>query len=210
MRILPISRYPPANGAGRISSVYSAGLAVTAYEFDFFGRVASLKDAALVQYLATDGGRKTAQISLIAGVANTYLALLADDELLAITRQTLNMRQASYKLARMRFDAGVASELDLRSAVPLLEAANTPLAQQTRQRVLSENTLTLLVSQGPGLDLSTKGAARVAFFSRISLTASAGSASSLLAILFQAGMWAVRWRRGFYCPFATQAITGQG
>ena len=227
------SRQPnpaPANGAGRITSVYSAGLAVTAYEFDFFGRVASLKDAALAQYLATEEGRKTAQISLIASVANTYLALLADDELLAITQQTLGTRQASYKLARLRFDAGVASELDLRSAESLHEAANTALAQQTRQRALSENTLTLLVGQSPGLDLFTKGvsfaattlqdipaglpsellvrrpdirqaeqqlmaananigAARAAFFPRISLTATAGSASSRLAGLFQAGTW---------------------
>ena len=227
------SRQPnptPANGAGRISSVYSAGLAVTAYELDFFGRVASLKDAALAQYLATEEGRKTAQISLIASVANTYLALLADDELLSITQQTLVTRQASYKLARLRFDSGVASELDLRSAESLLEAANTALAQQTRQRALSENALTLLLGQSGGADLVSKdasfakttlqdvpaglpsdllarrpdirqaeqqliaananiGAARAAFFPRISLTATAGTASSRLAGLFQAGAW---------------------
>ncbi len=227
------SRQPnttPANGAGGITSVYTAGLAVTAYELDFFGRVASLKDAALAQYLATEEGRKTAQISLIANVANTYLGLLADDELLSITQQTLTTRQASYKLAKLRFDSGVASELDLRSAESLLEAANTALAQQTRQRALSENALTLLVGQSLSANLSSKdasfakttlqdipaglpsdllvrrpdirqaeqqlmaananiGAARAAFFPRISLTATAGTASSRLAGLFQAGTW---------------------
>ena len=124
-------------GAGGITSLYSAGLAVTAYELDFFGRVASLKDAALAQYLATEEARKAAQISLIASVANTYLALLSDEELLAITQQTLGTRQASYKLAQLRFTSGVASELDLRSAQSLLEAANIALAQQNRQRALS-------------------------------------------------------------------------
>ncbi len=227
------SRQPnpaPANGAGRITSVYTAGLAVTAYEFDFFGRVASLKDAALAQYLATEEGRKTAQISLIASVATTYIGLLADDELLSITQQTLVTRQASYKLAKLRFDNGVASELDLRSAESLLEAANTALAQQTRQRALSENALTLLLGQAGAVDLASKqasfatttlqdvpaglpsdlltrrpdirqaeqqliaananiGAARAAFFPRISLTATAGTASSRLASLFQAGTW---------------------
>ena len=44
---------------------------MTSYELDFFGRVASLKEAALAQYLATEEGRKTAQISLVAAVANT-------------------------------------------------------------------------------------------------------------------------------------------
>ncbi len=231
------SRQPnatPANGAGRITSVYSAGLAVTAYELDFFGRVASLKEAALAQYLATEEGRKSAQISLIGQVANTYLALMADDELLTITQQTLSTRQESFKLGKLRFDNGVTSELDLRLAESLLEAANVSLAQQVRQRALDENTLTLLVGQsltgelalpansqdtsftktalqdvpaGLPSDLLVRrpdirqaeqqliaananiGAARAAFFPRISLTATAGSASSRLAGLFQSGTW---------------------
>ncbi len=227
------SRQAAGSGGSSSSSasVYSAGLAVTAYELDFFGRVASLKDAALAQYLATEEGRKTAQISLIASVATTYLALLADDELLLITQQTLDTRRATYKLAKLRFDNGVSSEMDLRSAESLLEAANTALAQQTRQRALSGNALTLLVGQsldgdlalgrGTALDVTTFqdvpaglpsdllvrrpdirqaeqlliaananiGAARAAFFPRISLTASAGSASSRLSGLFQSGSW---------------------
>ena len=226
------------SGSGSIASLYSAGLAVTAYELDFFGRVASLKDAALAQYLATEEGRKAAQISLIAGVANTYLALLSDDELLAITQQTLATRQASYKLAQLRFTSGVASELDLRSAQSLLEAANIALAQQNRQRALSQNALTLLVGQSVGQSMgqigaaelagnapafasiqlqdvpaglpsdllvrrpdirqaeqqliaanANIGAARAAFFPRISLTATAGSASPRLSDLFQSGTW---------------------
>ena len=219
-----------ASGSG-ISSLYSAGLAVTSYEIDFFGRVASLKEAALAQYLATVEGRKTVQISLVALVANTYLALLGDDELLAITQQTLSTRQESLKLAKLRFDNGVTSELDLRLAESLLESANVSLAQQMRQRALDENTLTLLVGQslvgalavtsGPALNAATLqdvpaglpsdllvrrpdirqaeqqliaananiGAARAAFFPRIALTASAGSASPRLAGLFSSGTW---------------------
>ncbi len=220
-----------SSNSGSIASVYSAGLAVTAYELDFFGRVASLKEAALAQYLATEEGRKTAQISLIASVATTYLALLADEELLSLTQQTLDTRRATYKLATLRFDNGVSSELDVRAAESLLEAANTALAQQTRQRALSGNALTLLVGQsldgelalgsskaldatafqdipaGLPSDLLVRrpdirqaeqlliaananiGAARAAFFPRISLTASAGSASSRLSGLFQSGSW---------------------
>jgi outer membrane protein, multidrug efflux system len=150
--------FASAKGPASSSGLYSAGLAVTGFELDFFGRVASLKDAALAQYLATDESRKTAQISLIAAVANGYLALLADDELLSITKQTLGTRQASYKLAKLRFDNGVASELDLRSAESLLEAANTALAQLTRQRALSANVLTALVGQSDVLELASTDA----------------------------------------------------
>ncbi len=137
------SRQPNANGNGSITSAYTGGLLMTSYELDFFGRVASLKEAALAQYLATEEGRKTTQISLIAAVANTYLSLLADEELLAITQQTLATREESFKLSKLRFDNGVTSELDFRQAESLTEAARVSLAQQVRQRALDQNALTL-------------------------------------------------------------------
>lgn len=137
------SRTPSASGG--VTSLYSAGLQATAYELDFFGRVSSLKEAALNQYLATEEGRKTTQITLIASVANAYLSLLADDELLEITRQTLATREESVRLSKLRFDNGVTSELDFRQAESLVEAARVSLAQQQRQRALDENLLTLLV-----------------------------------------------------------------
>lgn len=139
------SRAPNADGG--ITSLYNVGLAVTAYELDFFGRVSSLKEAALGQYLATQEGRKTAQISLIAAVANSYLSILADEELLDITRQTLATREDSLKLSKLRFDNGVTSELDFRQAESLTEAARVANAQQQRQRALDVNALTLLVGQ---------------------------------------------------------------
>ena len=141
------SRQPNTTGAGGIASVYSAGLSVTSYELDFFGRVASLKEQALSQYLATEEGRKSAQISLIASVANTYLSLLADEELLAITQQTLDTRIESLRLGKLRFDNGVASELDYRQAESLTEAARVAYAQTVRQRALDQNLLTLLLGQ---------------------------------------------------------------
>jgi len=143
--VLNGSRAP--NSDGGMTSSYNVGLTATAYELDFFGRVSSLKETALNQYLATEEARKSAQISLIAAVANSYLSLLADDELLAITRQTLASREASVKLSKLRFDNGVASALDYRAAQSLLEAARVANAQQQRQRALDENALTLLVGQ---------------------------------------------------------------
>ena len=140
---------PPVNAtAGRsIGSTYTAGLGITAYELDFFGRVASLKEAALAQYLATEEGRKTTQISLIALVANTYLGVLADEELIGITAQTLATRQAFLRLVKLRFEGGVTSELDYRLAESLLETSKVTQSQLQRQHALDFNTLTLLVGQ---------------------------------------------------------------
>jgi multidrug efflux system outer membrane protein len=139
------SRTP--NAAGGITSVYNAGFSISTWEIDFFGRIASLKEVALAQYLATEEGRKAVQISLVAAVATGYLNLLADEELLAITRQTLVTREESLRLSKLRFDNGATSELDYRQAQSLTEAARVALAQQQRQRALDENALVLLLGQ---------------------------------------------------------------
>lgn len=142
------SRAPSTSGSGsRYTNSYQVGLAVTAWELDFFGRIGSLKEAALAQYLATEEARRAAQTSLVASVASAWYTLLADEQLLKISRDTLQTREESIKLAKLRFDTGVASELDYRQAVSLTEAARATLAQQQRQRALDENALVLLLGQ---------------------------------------------------------------
>ncbi|HWH81615.1 MAG TPA: efflux transporter outer membrane subunit [Burkholderiaceae bacterium] len=142
-----ISAVRQAGTSGGLVNVYSVGLQVTSYELDFFGRVRNLGEAALAQYLATDEARKTTQIALIAGVATTYVSLLADEELLRVTRDTLKTREDSSRLTKLRFDNGASSEVDVRQAEQLLETAKATLAQTQRQRALDENALTLLVGQ---------------------------------------------------------------
>ena len=224
------TRQPGSNGS--ISSVYSAGFIVTGYELDFFGRVRALSQAAQALLLGTEEARKTVQISLVSSVASTYLSLLADDDLLRVARDTLNSREESLKLTKLRFDQGVSSELDYRLAESLTEAARVALAQTRRQRALDENALVLLLGQPlppeavaalpAGLPLTGQGlldnlpagvpsellvrrpdvrqaeqqllaananigAARAAFFPRITLTGSVGVASSELSGLFNSG-----------------------
>ena len=156
-QITRASQYPAVNGvasgtrqpntSGQYANAFQVGLAVSAWEIDFFGRVAALKEQALAQYLATEEGRNAAQVSLVAAVANGWLNLLADEELLDLSRQTLASREESVRLTKMRLDAGVASELDFRQAESLTQAARATLAQQQRQRALDENALALLLGQ---------------------------------------------------------------
>ena len=132
---------------GDLGNTFTVGLAISAWEIDFFGRINSLKEAALAQYLATDEGRKAYELSLVTSVAQGWLTLVADEELLDISRRTVETRQESIKLAKLRFDAGFASELDYRQAESLTESALATFAQQQRQRALDENALALLLGQ---------------------------------------------------------------
>lgn len=132
---------------GQLGNSYSVGAIASSWEIDFWGRIGSLKEQALAQYLASEEGRKAAQISLVAAVANGWLTLQADEELLDISRRTLATREDSLKLAQMRRDVGMASDLDYRQVQSLTEAARATLAQQQRQRALDENALALLLGQ---------------------------------------------------------------
>ena len=134
---------PNPYGPG-VASTYSVGLGVSAWELDFFGRVAALKDVALASYLATEEARKSAQISLVASVITTWLQLQTDTELLALAERTLGTREQSLRLVRLRFDNGASSALDLRLADTLIASAQATRAQQQRLRAQDINLLALL------------------------------------------------------------------
>ena len=65
----------------------------SSWEIDFFGRIRSLKDKALQEYLATEQARHGAQILLVSAVANAYLAFAADRESLKLAQSTLDAQR---------------------------------------------------------------------------------------------------------------------
>ncbi|WP_042878777.1 efflux transporter outer membrane subunit [Cupriavidus necator] len=134
-----------ATGANT-SRNYSVGLSAS-WEIDFFGRLRSLSDAAAEQYLASAYARQAAEILLVSEIADQYLATLADDEQLAVTQSTLETAQAAYKIVKLQFDTGTASELDLRLSQTTVEQAQANYAAQVRLRAQAENALVLLVGQ---------------------------------------------------------------
>ena len=139
--------------AGSNTRVYTAGLQVSNFELDLFGRVRSLSEAAAARYLASDEGRRAAQVALVASVANVELALRADDDLLRITRRTLDSRAEGLELTRVRFDGGVVAAPELRVAESLLAAARANVLALERQRAQDLNALMLLLGQPVPADL---------------------------------------------------------
>ena len=133
------------SGEAEINRQYSATVGLSAYELDFFGRVRSLNAQALEQYLGTEEARRSAQISLVAEVANAWLTLAADHERLALARSTYETRQKSHELTRRSFDAGAVSALDLHQAQTLMESARADAARYRSFVAQDENALALVV-----------------------------------------------------------------
>jgi len=134
-----------ARGQAITSRAWSGGIGFTAYELDLFGRVRSLSQQSFEQYLGYDEARRASQISLIAQVANAWLALVGDRELLALTEQTLKNQQDALRLTQAGYDGGTATALALRQAQTSVETARASLAQFTRQQAQNLNALNLLV-----------------------------------------------------------------
>jgi multidrug efflux system outer membrane protein len=141
-------------GAGRGASAlpsgitvhtYDVGVGFTSYELDVFGRIRSLSHAALQQYFSSGETRRSVQLTLVAEIATAYVAVLADQTLLDITRDTLKSQEDSYALTQKLFNGGTTTELALRQAESTVDTARANLAQYIRQLAQDRDALQLLL-----------------------------------------------------------------
>jgi multidrug efflux system outer membrane protein len=207
---------------------YSADVGFSAFEIDLFGRLRNMSEAALQSYLASEEGARATRIALIAETATAYATLAADQDQLALSRQTQASAQRTLDLVRSLNAAGLAGKLDVRQAETTVEQAASDVAATITQVAQDHNALDLLagapvedallptsldeltrtiakVPAGVSSDVLLQrpdvlqaehqlqaanadvGAARAAFFPRISLTSAIGVASSALSSLFNGG-----------------------
>jgi outer membrane protein, multidrug efflux system len=144
----------PTNGV--TEHTYNVGVGFTSYELDFFGRIRSLNHTALQQYFSSGETRRSVQLTLVAEVATAYVAVLADQTLLDITRDTLKSQAESYALTEKMFNGGTTTELALRQAETTVDTARANLAQYVRQQALDRDALQLLLGAPipDGIDFS--------------------------------------------------------
>lgn len=134
-----------ADGQYPLTEYYAADVGVSAFELDLFGRVRSLSKSALQSYLSTVEARRSAQLSLIAEVANAYLTLAADRELQRLAEETLKNQENAFGLTQQRYQRGAVSGLDLAQAQTTVESARADAAAYEGNVVRDINALTLLV-----------------------------------------------------------------
>lgn len=136
-----------STGESELTRSWSAGFGVSAFELDLFGRVRSLRKAALEDYFSIAENRNAAQLALVAEVANAWLTLIADRELLRLAEETRDSQHKSYDLTKLRFDSGVSSEVDLARSETAWRQAEIDIAAQTRRVAQDRNALSLLVGE---------------------------------------------------------------
>jgi multidrug efflux system outer membrane protein len=147
-------RIPPIAGLtsdAETISAYQVGLGLASWEIDFWGRVRSLKTAALENYLATEAAQRAATIGLVAQVANSYLDLCELDERILLARSTTASRAETLRIFTRRVEVGSTSRLDLTQVQTLYSQAQILGAQLEQSRAAELSALTLLV--GAPVDL---------------------------------------------------------
>ena len=228
------SRNAVSNGSGGVQGQInrSAGLSVgfTSWELDLFGRVRSLKNEALENYLLLAETGHSTRISLIAEVASSWLTVGAHQQRLALAKETLASQRKTLELTRNKHAFGVASAVDVSQVETSVESARVDVASYTTALEQAQHALDLVVGSHvsnellpaatsdnnsgvalaalpPSLSSTTLlkrpdvlaaehalkaanadiGAARAAFFPKVSLSVSAGYGSDALSNLFDAG-----------------------
>ena len=213
------------NESALLTNGYTAN-AMASYELDLFGRVRNTNEMALQAYFQTQAAQRSAQMTIIAEIANTWLALGAAKDKLRLAEQTLESQTKTCELIQRSYDVGASSLMDLEQVKTTVANARISKAQAQQQVSQYRNALTVLVggTYDPALETDSLpvdvtapvsatsdvpsevllnrpdiaaaeaslrsananiGVARAAFFPSISLTGSAGYASSHLTDLFK-------------------------
>ena len=215
------------NVSGRpvTGSDHEVFVGLNSWELDLWGRVRSLDEAALQQYLASAAGARAAQLTLLGQVARSYLALRETDERLHLARSTLDTRAETQRIFTRRHEVGSTSKYALTQVQSLYNQAHALVVQLQQARAQQVHALGQLTGQDvaalpvrpPGAAIlgevpaglpsqllqarpdlvaaehqlqaahAQVAAARAAFFPRIALTGSFGTASAQLDGLFDSG-----------------------
>ncbi len=124
---------------------YNVGLGMAAYELDFWGKIANLKEQALQNYLSTAAARDTAQVSLIANIAKSYVNLSYQQKQLELAISTLQTREESLRITKARLEAGIDSKAPSLQAAASAETARIAALNAQSGVLRAKNALKYLV-----------------------------------------------------------------
>ncbi len=120
-----------------------------AWQADLFGRVRRQTEAAQADVYATEQARRGVILSLVTGVASSYVALLGLDRQLAIAEATLDNYAGTLKIFELRYTGGVVSKVELSQVQSEYERARAQVPNFQAQVQAQENLLSILIGRNP-------------------------------------------------------------
>lgn len=119
------------------------------WEADIWGKIRSSKRAAEAAYLQTVAAHQAVKSRLVASIASVYFQLVALDEQIKVTEETIETRNRSLETTIALKEAGNVTEAGVKQAEAQVYAAQAILEDLTNQERLLENTLSILLGSSP-------------------------------------------------------------
>jgi len=146
------SKLSEAQGMGIRTSTTQYQLGVsTAWEADIWGKLKSSKKAGFASLLQTDAAAKAIQTKLVADIANYYYQLLALDEQLAITQQTVSNWDTTVQTMKALKEAARVTEAAVVQSEAQRYAAEVTIPDLKQSIKEVENVLSILLGAVPGI-----------------------------------------------------------
>lgn len=141
---------PSQNQYGNLSSInqyeLSAGLS---WEADIWGKIRSNDMAFRASYLQTVAAHQAVKSRLVANIASVYYQLLALDEQIRVTEETVATRSKGLETTQALKEAGNVTEVGVKQTEAQLYNAQGILIDLKNQARLLENTLSILLGSAP-------------------------------------------------------------
>lgn len=145
---IPGDELPPGFPAGGVSEQYQGSLAAS-YEVDVWGRVRNEYRAAALQAEAAAESLAALEVSLGAQLADTWAALLAQRELVALLEQQVATSEKFLELTRLRFGLGQSGAADVGRQRQQLQRLDGQLGIARGQRRVLEHQVGALLGTPP-------------------------------------------------------------
>ncbi len=126
------------------ATYYQATAGLTSWEIDLFGRLKSLSDAQLQQYLASAETARGTRITLIAELATAYLTYAADRSRLAVAQDTMASSKRTMDLTEQLVGGGTSNRTDYYQAATVFQQARGDVAALSAAIVQDHDAIDLL------------------------------------------------------------------
>ncbi len=132
------------------------------WEADIWGKIRSSRRASLATYLQSSVAHQAVKSRLVSNIASAYYQLIALDEQLRITLETVETRANSVETTKALKDAGSLTEVAVKQTEAQVYTARSIVIDLKKDIRLLENTLSMLVgSQAREISRGTLGEQRM-------------------------------------------------
>lgn len=137
---------PVLPGTPRVSNNWDLLLSAS-YQVDIWGQIYSSTEVALANLLAQVQVQRTVLQTIVSAVATAYFQMRQFDMQLKISKETLKSREESLRLAKIRFELGLTSEIQVKQAESEVQTAAANVKQFENSIAIQEDLISFLIGR---------------------------------------------------------------